>query len=155
METVVKKCVWIKYKTPTGRRSTISGDPEKTNQNIKCRIFKTNIISVLLYGRKCWKMTTVSQLHLYNWHLLNQVSTKKECSIVNRNNMTPLLTVKRRWQRMGHIWEWQTNPYTQLWCGFHRAISMWRHKETRRRSRQNSSSDQTRVVVKSKHPQYT
>ena len=85
----------------------------KTSKKTKIRLFKSSVLSVLLYGSESWKVTTAvtSKLDTFQTRCLRRIlkiywpNTISNEELYRRTNTTPLsLEIKkRRWSWIGHI----------------------------------------------------
>ena len=55
---------WIMSRTTEGRRQGIQWTLTSLSMHTKLRIFKSNVLSVLLYGPECWKTTATIERKL-------------------------------------------------------------------------------------------
>ena len=114
--------------------------------NTKLKIFRSNILSVLLYGAECWKTTTTieQKLEVFQNKCLRRILKIFWPNIIsneelrNRAGISPIAEViqKRRWQWLGHVLRMSTQsiPRTALrWTPLGRR-NRGRPKETWRRT---------------------
>ena len=85
----------------------------KISTKTKVRIFKSNVLGVLLYGAESWKVThsLTSKLDVFQTKCLRRIlrifwpNTISNAALYERTNTTPLSQVikRRRWTWIGHI----------------------------------------------------
>ena len=85
----------------------------KISTKTKVRIFKSNVLGVLLYGAESWKVThsLTSKLDVFQTKCLRRIlrifwpNTISNAALYERKNTTPLSQVikRRRWTWIGHI----------------------------------------------------
>ena len=114
--------------------------------NTKVRIFKSNVLSVLLYGAECWKTTVVieQKLEVFQTKCLRRIlgifwpNTIRNENLLERTNMTTISeTIKaRRWRWFGHVCRMPANaiPKTALTWTPQGQRNRGRPKETWRRT---------------------
>ena len=114
--------------------------------NTKVRIFKSNVLSVLLYGAECWKTTVVieQKLEVFQTKCLRRIlgifwpNTIRNENLLERTNMTTISeTIKaRRWRWFGRVCRMPTNaiPKTALTWTPQGQRNRGRPKETWRRT---------------------
>ena len=112
----------------------------------KVRIFKSNVLSVLLYGSECWKTTITIErkLEVFQTQSLRRIlkifwpNTISNEDLRNKAGVTPLAEViaARRWRWLGHVCRMTTDslPRTALrWTPQGKRLK-GRPKETWRRT---------------------
>ena len=110
----------------------------KLNVRTKIKIFKSNVLSVLLYRSECWKVTreisrildvfqTKSLRRIKRIFWLNKISNK---DLMTSCNLEPLSVVvrKRRWIWLGHVPRMETDSLP-------RVALRWTPQGRRRRGR--------------------
>ena len=93
------------------------------SNHTKIRIFKSNVLSVLLYGSECWKVTvqiekildvfqTKCLRRILKIHWPNTISNK---DLYERTKTSPLSTEvhRRRWKWLGHIYRMKPDTTTR------------------------------------------
>ena len=86
---------------------------KKISLKTKCRLFKSNVLSVLLYGSECWKETTtiIRSLDSFQTKCLRRIkgihwpNTISNDNLLRETEMEPISGIieKRRWRWMGHV----------------------------------------------------
>ena len=76
----------------------------KIGTETKLRIFKSNVLGVLLYGAESWKVSQ-SICHVFQTRCLRRILRISNEDLYRRTNTAPLTVEikKRRWRWLGHI----------------------------------------------------
>ena len=97
---------------------------QQLSTHTKIRIFKSNVLSVLLYGSECWKTTTTieKKLDVFQTKCLRRILqifwpnriTNEE--VYERTSTEPIsMTLKkRRWKWLGHVCRMNTSSITRI-----------------------------------------
>ena len=90
------------------------------NTNLRIRIFKSNVLSVLLYGSECWKTTKARErkLDVFQTKCLRRIlrifwpNTIRNEELLNRTGLDPITeTIRiRRWRWLGHVCRMPQDP---------------------------------------------
>ena len=98
-------------------RTSFSMRSNKYSRKTKPRIFKNNVLSVLLYGSECWRMTAtdISKLETFQNKCLRQICKIFYPNIISNRDLLDLTKIdkleiqikKRRHRLIGHIMRMQ------------------------------------------------
>lgn len=94
------------------------------SRKTKSRFYKSCVLSVLLYGAECWRMTEGDINRLSSFHngclrkimgifWPNKISNVELHEKANREDMRAML-IKRRWQWIGHVIRKPTDNTTRI-----------------------------------------
>ena len=96
----------------------------KIGINTKLRIFKSNVLGVLLYGAESWKLTTtiISRIDVFQTRCLRRIlrifwpRTISNAELYRRTNTRPLSTEikERRWKWIGHVLRMQPDSIPRV-----------------------------------------
>ena len=101
----------------------------KISTETKLRIYKSNVLSVLLYGAECWKVTSslTHKLETFQNKCLRNIlniywpiaSTISNQVLLQRTSYLPVATLvkRRRWTWIGHISRMPPNSHTMIALG--------------------------------------
>ena len=91
---------------------------------MKIRIFKSNVLSVLLYGSECWKITKTieNKLNSFQTKCLRRIrqlfwpNTIRNNILLAEMQMKPLTTIieERRWRWLGHVLRMTDNSLPKI-----------------------------------------
>ena len=122
---------------------------KKLSMKTKVRIFKSNVLSVLLYGSECWKMTnkTIQKLDSFQTKCLKKIKRVFWLNIIRNEDllketqMEMISTVieERRWRWIGHVMRMPHDSLPRIaaqWTpqgkrGRGRPIKTWRSTATK------------------------
>ena len=105
-------------------RTSFSMRSNKYSRKTKPRIFKNNVLSVLLYGSECWRMTAtdISKLETFQNKCLRQICKIFYPNIISNRDLLDLTKIdkleiqikKRRHRLIGHIMRMHTKISPKL-----------------------------------------
>ena len=110
----------------------------KYSRETKLRLYQSNVLSVLLYGSECWRMTEGDSSRLAAFHTTclrrimrvfwpNKISTSRLLQVTKQEPLGTILK-RRRWRWFGHTPRMDAGAYA-------RKALTWAPEGTRRRER--------------------